>query len=118
FLVALFIGWVLFFAYVLASLLTALTKLYEGYWEHIPVLQRLGESRRNQHQAELQFLKNELERRRAEQGALRQQLEQQPPADPNELEALKQRIKVVEAERTALFEEIYYGFPPIARAES
>jgi hypothetical protein len=118
FLLALFIGWVLFFAYVLTSFLTALTKLYEGYWEHIPVLRRLSESRRRQHRAELGFLKTELERTRNQYDALRLQLEQHPPADPNKFDALKQRMKAVEAERTARYEEIYYRFPPLALAEA
>lgn len=116
FLIGLFFGWGLFFAYLLANFLTALTRLYEGYWDHVPGLRRIAESRRERYRQELRFLKQQIESQRHIQRDLEARL--QASSGQAEREHINAQLKKAKAARTEYFSEIYYRFPPATREES
>jgi len=118
FLIAIFLGWTLFFAYLLASLLTPLTKLFEGYWDDIWLLRWLGENRRNQRRAEFDFLEQERKRLIDRGKSIQQDLGAGSQISTVQHAKLHRELRQVEAERTAAYEKIYYHFPPTSRPEA
>jgi len=116
FLIILFLAWVTFFAYLLANHLTALTRLYEGYWEWMPGHERIAGSRRRYYQAELTYLWQKLEALDKGKKELDCQLASTTIVENRE--TIGGELEGVEKERQRLYEEIYLYFPPPTRLDS
>ncbi len=108
-----FIGslvFILFIAYLFQIFQTGLTRLYEGYWERIPVLGWWGKVRKRFYQEVWQYLQDEIKRLGAEIAAL--EPEEVPGETRSQRRERLQKAKVLRSEMELLEREKFLFFPP------
>jgi hypothetical protein len=130
FYILLFLAWVTFFAFLLANCLTALTKLYEGYWEWIPWHEGITQRRKQRYQEELAYLDETSKVLAIRQEILKQQVEQleiqleigpvgqDQEAVKRELDDSQAQLNRVTVESKSVYEEMYLYYPPPTRPDA
>lgn len=82
----------LFLAYLLESFSTGLTRLYEGYWHGIPLLNRWGQARCNFHQRRWDYLLSHIKHLSRQIATL----EREPLADETDIQKQTRLVRVSE----------------------